>query len=300
MVETIIGGLKAVYQAILPTEVRRQIWLFREQADWLQPYALAVVALVIVLERLIPARKDQRSLSVGLVQDFLWYNVTVTIATALLPAYLGFLRGLYNQYLGFLTIERVETWSFGTRLVFSIVVNDFLGWFHHYVRHRVEVFWAFHTIHHSQRQMNLFANGRVHPVEFIIANTLICVPMFMLQLNLGAIAAISIASTWYQNFYHGNIRANLGPLKYVLVTPQSHRIHHSIESRHRDKNLGVLFTVWDRLFGTLYANYDEYPDTGIDDGRFPIEQRRPWWAVPWNWIEQMLYPFRQVVRRLAW
>jgi sterol desaturase/sphingolipid hydroxylase (fatty acid hydroxylase superfamily) len=103
---------------------------------------------------------------------------------------------------------------------------------------------------------------------------------------------VAVALNWYTRVYHANLRTNYGVLKHVVVTPQSHRIHHSIESRHQDKNFGVIFTVWDRLFGTLYAHYDEYPETGIADDRFPLEQHGGIRAVFQNLAAQFWYPFQ--------
>jgi len=83
----------------------------------------------------------------------------------------------------------------------------------------------------------------------------------------------------------------------VLVTPQSHRVHHSIEGRHSDTNFGSLFSVWDHLFGTQYRRYDEYPDTGIEDAAFPVERStriRDLLVTP---IVQMAYPFQRILRK---
>ena len=64
---------------------------------------------------------------------------------------------------------------------------------------------------------------------------------------------------------------NLGPLRYVFVTPQSHRIHHANNLEYRDRNFGSIFSIWDFAFSTQVRVYDEYPETGIDDTEFPLE-----------------------------
>jgi len=100
----------------------------------------------------------------------------------------------------------------------------------------------------------------------------------------------AIFHLWYTRLYHANIRTNLGPLKYILVTPQSHRVHHSLALEHRDTNFGSLFSFWDYLLGTQCQEYDVYPDTGIDDADFPQEQRLGLKRLLLTPIEQMLYP----------
>ncbi len=62
----------------------------------------------------------------------------------------------------------------------------------------------------------------------------------------------------------------------------------------REKNFGVIFTFWDRMFGTLYAKYDEYPETGIDDPNFPLEQTASL-ALFGNYFKQILYPFKRIL-----
>jgi sterol desaturase/sphingolipid hydroxylase (fatty acid hydroxylase superfamily) len=109
------------------------------------------------------------------------------------------------------------------------------------------------------------------------------------QLSANAIMGLSVFTLWYTRLYHANIRSNFGPLKHVLVTPQSHRIHHSIEPRHQDRNFSVILTVWDRLFGTLYPSYDEYPQTGVADVEFGTGLR--------GLLAEFAYPFRAAVRR---
>jgi sterol desaturase/sphingolipid hydroxylase (fatty acid hydroxylase superfamily) len=81
------------------------------------------------------------------------------------------------------------------------------------------------------------------------------------------------------------------------VSPQFHRIHHSIEPEHRDRNFGVIFSFWDRLFGTLYRGDGGYPATGIADPDFPLERRATRVAVIRRYAAQFLYPFATIVCR---
>lgn len=154
-----------------------------------------------------------------------------------------------------------------------------------------------HAVHHSQRELNLFTDFRVHVCERAINSIFVFIPLFMFQVSMPTDYYIALILGWYRTIYHANIRTNYGPLKYILVTPQFHRLHHSIERRHANSNFGVHFTIWDRLFGTHWNSYDQYPDTGIDDGRFPFEQRSRGIAVVRNWMAQTAYPFVELFRR---
>jgi sterol desaturase/sphingolipid hydroxylase (fatty acid hydroxylase superfamily) len=281
------------------SDLVRRVIAKTQHSTLLSPYFYLGVLCLFAAERLLPARSQQRLFSAGVLQDVVWFLVNTLPLSTLVFAYAALLQSVYNQYLGFLTIDAVAEWSPASRFVMFLLVTDLLGWFHHFVRHKVEVFWYFHTIHHSQREMNMFTDHRVHIVEFMIASTLIFIPSLMFQLSTVSLGYFLIFFRWYTRMYHANLKSNFGVLKHVLVTPQSHRIHHSIELRHADKNFGTFFTIWDRLFGTLYKNYEEYPDTGLRDDRFPVEsEASPFHSLANYWV-QTVYPFRLIYARIA-
>jgi sterol desaturase/sphingolipid hydroxylase (fatty acid hydroxylase superfamily) len=265
------------------------------QTFLLNPVFYVGLATVFALERVIPAKSGQPIFSVGLAQDFLWFGLDGVTRLAIIPVYAALLKSVYDRYLSWLTVDAVRAWPTPATLLASLLLIDLLGWAHHLVRHKVRVFWYFHTIHHSQREMNLFTDLRVHFAERIIALTLTFIPLSMLGIDMPTDLYVALALTWYTRVYHANLGTNYGVLKHILVTPQSHRIHHSIEPRHQDKNFGVIFTLWDRLFGTLYTRYDEYPDTGLANEPFPLEQLGGIRGVFKSLAAQCWYPFRLLV-----
>ena len=187
----------------------------------------------------------------------------------------------------------VPTWVL---VAAAIVAGDLLKWIHHYLSHKVRFLWYFHSIHHSQRELNLFTQARFHAVEAISLVPILYTPLYVLNLNFGSAAWIILLTEWYARITHANLRTNYGPLRHALVTPQSHRIHHSCEPRHSDKNFAALFSVWDRLFGTQWPNHDEYPATGVADADFPWEESVGGTHVLSNYFAQLIYPFRQIFR----
>ena len=144
--------------------------------------------------------------------------------------------------------------------------------------------------------MNFFSDGRTHFFEYIIAALIIFLPSFAVRIEPPTILAWVIVKQWASLIYHSNLRTNYGLLRYVLVTPQSHRIHHSRLPEHRDKNFGTLLSIWDHLFGTQYRNYDEYPETGICDEHFPHEQSMWPDQIIVTYVSQFLYPIRQLLQ----
>ncbi len=240
-------------------------------AVYVTPLFWGMLAAVLAIEALVPADPTQPLLSRGFFLDACYFGLNMAFRAVVLSAYVGLLKALYDRHLGFLTIETIAAWPGPARLALAVLVVDFLAWFHHWVRHRIPVLWRFHAVHHSQRQMNLFTDLRYHPAEYLVTVTLVALPMFVLQQAFPIVFAYSMFVQWYTKFYHANIRIGLGPLRHLLVTPQSHRIHHSIEPRHQDTNFGVIFSVWDRLLGTAYRGPVEYPSTGIADRSLPSE-----------------------------
>lgn len=256
----------------------------------------ASVALILVLEKVIPIQRSQRLLSVSFFQDFIYYILDVFSGMFILFYWMLLLKWVYDHTLWFLTVDVIRNWPAWAQGVAGFVGLDFLRWLHHYIRHKVPWFWHFHTIHHCQRNMNLFTDHRYHVVEYLIANAVTFIPLFALGLKGPTVFKIAILLRCFTRFYHANIKTNLGPLRYILVTPQSHRIHHSTQPEHRDKNFGVFFSIWDQLFGTQYRGWDEYPETGVDDETLPLEHS--WLDILIIPVKQFIYPFRLIYESL--
>jgi sterol desaturase/sphingolipid hydroxylase (fatty acid hydroxylase superfamily) len=259
------------------------------------PWFWLALAGILVVERLLPVRPGQRVFSSAFRHDALYFLLTGATRVTVLALYVWALKAVYARYLGFLTIDAVAAWPGPARLGAAILLTDFLAWFHHWLRHKVPLFWRFHAIHHSQRELNFFTDVRYHPVEYAVTQTVQFLPLLMFQNAFPVGVAYSFAHQAYTKLYHANVRLSLGPLRYLLVTPQSHRVHHSIRPEHTDRNFGVIFSIWDRLFGTQCHDARTYPETGIGDERFPAEGScapRAHLGVLWR---QLAYPFQGLV-----
>lgn len=262
---------------------------------FLNPWFYVVFAAVLGLERLIPA-VEQPLLSKGLRHDLWWVPFKLTIHATIVPLYVTLLGFVFHRWLGFLALHSLKEWPFIARLLFGLLVSDFLFWVSHYVRHKISAFWHFHAVHHSQRELNFMTEYRVHPVDDLLSWTIGFIPLFMVIDSYTTITAIIWLRHWHTRICHANLRTNFGILRYVIVTPQSHRVHHSSETRHLDRNFGLTFSIWDYLFGTQYRAYDEYPATGIDDATFPNEQTSNEPALR-RLLRQLQYPFKAAARQ---
>jgi sterol desaturase/sphingolipid hydroxylase (fatty acid hydroxylase superfamily) len=149
-----------------------------------------------------------------------------------------------------------------------LILHDFLNYWVHVLFHKVPVLWAFHQVHHSAEVLTPAAAYRVHPVE-IIGFAVLQAPAVGLSAvfyenilgrdqQLTMIFGVSIVgfvlALLGTHLRHSHVWFSYGPvLNRLFMSPAHHQIHHSVEARHWNKNFGVKFTIWDALFGTLYA-----------------------------------------------
>ncbi len=121
-------------------------------------------------------------------------------------------------------------------------------------------------MHHTDEQMNITTTERIHILEYVFAPVLVTGPMTILfNLPAPSIAVLASLPTLWTFFTHANVRVSFGPLWWMLASPQYHRIHHSIEPQHLNRNFAAYFPLWDIVFGTAYRpKPGEYPMTGVD------------------------------------
>lgn len=291
--------LKCVHPfGIGPWDVVTFFHLDSLQSKWkilTAPYIYLTLGITLFLEYLIPANPKQKILSASFYQDIVWFFYEAVSQALIISLYVDGLRYLYTTHLSFLTMKSIGEWPFEVRLIVGILLTDFLFWLQHVVNHKVPWLWELHAVHHSQKEINFFTDYRYHVLEYVIRQTFLVVPFLILAVNTPTVVVVSIFWSWYTKFYHGNVRSNLGFLRYILVTPQSHRVHHSRRHEHHDQNFGSLFCFWDMIFKTQCKDYSVYPETGINDAAFPHEKERT--SAPRILLMplvQMAYPFKKI------
>lgn len=262
----------------------------------LNPWYWAFLAVLCVLQWRFPARRELRTVSVGLGQDLVWFLTSTLLSVTVVAAYLGLLDHAWLRLTGGWSLDLGdELGAWGLPLL-ALVVADLMGWLSHFLHHKVRPLWYFHAVHHSQEQMNVLSDSRQHVVETMINATLVFLPARALGLDAPAAAALAFLGIYVGAFIHANIRTNLGPARFLVISPQAHRVHHSAAAEHIDTNFGVIFGFWDYLFGTRYHDDDEYPTTGIHDRDFPLEQRANPVSLAASWVRQNTYPFRRLLQ----
>lgn len=153
--------------------------------------------------------------------------------------------------------------------IFYLFILDFLGYWLHRGQHQINVWWALHSLHHSQRHMSFWSDDRNHLLDDFLMDGAFALVALLIGVAPAQFVTIVIASRVLQSLAHANLRLSFGRIgEYLLVSPRYHRVHHAMglghTGLHQGCNFSVLFPVWDVLFRT--ANFENiYPATGVSD-----------------------------------
>lgn len=190
------------------------------------------------------------------------------------------LEALVSAYAPFLHLDLLRGLPWWTQFFVASVAMDGVLYWTHRALHRVPWLWAFHSVHHSQREMNGLANFRFHAGDVFVRG----LAQFVPGLVLGVPVWVWLPSVWIQValdcLAHSGLGWSYGPLGRVLVSPRFHRLHHSAEPGHRDLNFGMTYSFWDRAFGTAGGQASEPEAYGLADG-----------SVPPTFLRQLAHPF---------
>ncbi|RUZ79187.1 sterol desaturase family protein [Mesorhizobium sp. M7A.F.Ca.US.006.01.1.1] len=158
----------------------------------------------------------------------------------------------------------------GTLALGSGFLFDFVYYWYHRAQHAFPPLWQFHAVHHSIEDLNA-TNCSHHWLEGFFKAFAVTVPLSLLiKLGYPEVVFISaVFSTWGQ-FVHADSRVGFGPLRWLIVSPVFHRVHHSTDRRHFDKNFAGQFAIIDVLFGTaVFPGSGETITTGLSDKHEP-------------------------------
>jgi sterol desaturase/sphingolipid hydroxylase (fatty acid hydroxylase superfamily) len=143
----------------------------------------------------------------------------------------------------------------------ALLIGDFFHYWEHRFEHRFA--WRFHAVHHAAQDLagtsnfNHFTHGLMMQVVYGVPVSLLCRDML-------AIPAMSFVLYAFGTFVHSPTKLSIGPLWRVVCDNRFHRLHHSAEPRHHERNFGTFFPIWDMVFGTAYwPMKGEWPETGI-------------------------------------
>jgi sterol desaturase/sphingolipid hydroxylase (fatty acid hydroxylase superfamily) len=210
------------------------------------PSVLALVVLGLAAERLWPAVARPLG-AVGHRQDAAYLALYVAVAVPAVTLIGSGAATVLQRLDGGLTLHPLAGLPRWALVVVVLVLMDLANWTSHLYNHRVDAFWRFHALHHSQEEMSILTSFRAHPLVHT-SFQLTAVPLIVVGTGGAVPAAVLIGYVLASTMPHTNVNWSFGPLRYVIVSPAYHRLHHDRDDR-RGVNLGTVLVLWDALAG---------------------------------------------------
>lgn len=197
-----------------------------------------------------------------------WFgNLSVHLVNGILPRLLfpilpvGMALLWTSKGWGLLNIIALPEW---VAILLSVLALDLVIYAQHLLFHRINLFWLLHRMHHTDMDIDLTSALRFHPLEILCSLLIKMAMVAILGPPALAVLIFEVLLNGMAMFNHGNVRipaALDSLLRGIVVTPDMHRVHHSILPRELNRNFGFNLSWWDRLFGT----YQAQPAAGHDD-----------------------------------
>ncbi len=244
---------------------------------------LGVFAGVFLLMALVELLRPKRKLAVSKRQRWIT-NIGISVTGTLLLRLMAALAvpvtaiaaAFYAEAHGVGLLNRVA-WPSWIKTAVALIVLDLAIWAQHLASHKVPLFWRLHQVHHADRDIDVTTAVRFHPIEIglsMLWKIAVVVPLgapplavFLFEVILNACAM----------FNHANIALPQwldAALRVLIVTPDMHRVHHSVRYREHDSNYGFNLSIWDRMFGT-YTAQPEDGHQGMTIGLIPYQSEAP-------------------------
>ena len=227
--------------------------------DWFILDLLGSTLIFVFVEKLFPLRKAQPVFRPEWQTDFHHFIVNHLLVGFVLLA----VNLLVHKLFGWAAKDGVQAWVQGLPFVVAlfliVLVADLVQYATHRAYHEVPLLWRLHAVHHSAKHMDWMAGSRQHILEVIITRTLVLAPIFVLGFSKEVIDAYIVVVGFQAVFNHANVSVRLGPLRYVIVTPNFHHWHHSQDDEAIDKNYAAHFAFIDHFFGTAVQSDRAWP-----------------------------------------
>ncbi len=234
-------------------------------------FFFGIFGVMVVWELLAPRRALTVSKTLRWVNNLGLVFLNSFVLRLLFPAAaVGVAAWAQQQGWGLLNFYQVPT---TVAVILSVVAMDFVIWVQHVLFHAIPVLWRLHRVHHADLDYDVTTGARFHTIEIILSMLIKFATIALLGPPVVAVVIFEVMLNATAMFNHGNVGLPLRldrVLRWVLVTPDMHRVHHSVEDDEANSNFGFSLTWWDRLFGT----YREQPRAGHEAMTIGIHKYR--------------------------
>lgn len=222
-------------------------------------FFLGIFAIIAIWEFIAPRRALNVSKGVRWMNNLGIVALNTVILRLLFPAAaVGVAALAESQSWGMFNYVQMPFWF---AVIASVIILDAVIYFQHVLVHAVPILWRIHRVHHADLDFDVTTGARFHPIEIILSMMIKFATIVLLGPPIVAVLIFEILLNATSMFNHGNIRIPLKVdrlLRWLIVTPDMHRVHHSVEDDETNSNFGFNLPWWDRLFGT----YRDQPRAG--------------------------------------
>jgi len=215
---------------------------------------IAVFVAMAAWECLAPCRALSVARAVRWRSNLALLVLNTFIARLLFPAAAaGMAHFAAGQGWGVMNHLHLPPWL---AVVLAVIALDFVIWLQHVMLHAIAPLWRIHRVHHADLDYDLTTGARFHPLEIVLSMLIKFAAIALLGPPVVAVIVFEVLLNATAMFNHGNVSLPTGferYVRYLLVTPDMHRVHHSVEDDESNSNFGFNLSCWDRLFGTYRA-----------------------------------------------
>ncbi len=213
-----------------------------------------VFALIALAEIVIPRRKLTVAKTGRWASNLALVASNTIVLRLLFPtAALGTAALAEASGFGLLPASGLPTWAL---FAIAVVAMDLAIYFQHILFHAVPLLWRLHQVHHADLDFDVTTGARFHPIEMVLSMITKLAVVALLGASAAAVVAFEVLLSATAIFNHSNLRLPVNVdrwLRWLVVTPDMHRVHHSVEVDEANTNFGFSLPWWDRLFATYRA-----------------------------------------------
>ena len=242
-----------------------------------------LVFVILALERLLPYREAWNRKDGQLANDIGHALLGTGLGAGLGQAITSTVMGSAGLWLAAhapwpLWPRSLPTWL---QVALVYLIADLGRYVQHRWMHVSPFWWRFHALHHSALRLTMWKTSRSHFVERIFQQMFMFGPLVLLGVPPETLMYYILPNSLLGLFDHANVDLRLGPLEYIFMSPNGHRLHHAMDPRHGMSNFGSAIVVWDHVFGTFVNPLKETPqEIGIEND-----------TMPEGFVAQVLEPF---------
>jgi len=250
------------------------------QLQIVSPIFIVGAALAFLWLERVYAYNPQRPFREGFWVDLIGYGV---VQSYLLGLLISILIHWIDNSSGISRLRLVSGWPIWAQVLLFVVWHDLNTYLIHFAQHRSKVLWRTHEAHHSTHHVDWLSGIRSHSAEILMYQMVEFLPVILLGAAPEVPLYKGMANAVYGMYIHANLNWRMGPLLWIFNGPELHRWHHANDDAAAfGKNLGTKFTIWDRIFKTVYQPKGTAQLYGAEDPKYPS-----------GWIGQHVYAFRR-------